>query len=172
MISLDVGCGYSPEHIKKAELGIDLEKGLCDVQASAYQIPFRSGSFQKIVMSHVLEHLTNFGMALDEVKRVLQPKGLLEIEVPNPYAFFRIKDTITGHGLRGEAEDHVASYCVENLRNIARLNGFEIQAITYIHSFWVEKELKKVSVAKRFFFKMVYKFKPSMRTIIKVTFKN
>lgn len=52
-------------------------------------LPYRDATFDKIVLSEVLEHLPDDAGALAEVVRVLKPGGLVAITVPNQdYPFF------------------------------------------------------------------------------------
>lgn len=168
---LDVGCGHCANHTKRGDVGIDLIKGLCDVQASAFDLPFAPASFDRVILSHVLEHLMNLGQALKEAKRVLVLGGLLEIEVPNPYTFFRIKDAILGKAIRGECGEHVATFCVEHLRNIAVLTKFQFKKVEYSNDLRLRKQIGQLSIFKRIIYNLIYKLNPSLQTAIKVTFQ-
>jgi SAM-dependent methyltransferase len=52
------------------------------VEGIVEQLPFGNETFSAVVMAHVLEHVPNVGWALAEVRRVLQPNGLLCVFVP------------------------------------------------------------------------------------------
>jgi len=81
--SLDIGCGFSKgEHKKKGEIGIDLNRGICDVVADAQNLPFRNEVFDKIVLYSVLEHLDNPLKCLRECVRVAKQNARFEIEIP------------------------------------------------------------------------------------------
>ena len=45
-------------------------------------IPFESNFFNRIIVTHVLEHLTDLPAALDAIQRVLAPGGLLSVVLP------------------------------------------------------------------------------------------
>ena len=45
-------------------------------------IPFENNFFNRVLATHVLEHLPNLPGALDEIKRVLAPGGLVSIVLP------------------------------------------------------------------------------------------
>jgi SAM-dependent methyltransferase len=45
-------------------------------------LPYESGSFDRVVVVHVLEHLPDLPGCLDEVRRVLKPGGLFSIVLP------------------------------------------------------------------------------------------
>jgi SAM-dependent methyltransferase len=67
--------------------GIDLSGpytvGDVDVlQADVTKLPFGGSSFDLVLCNSVLEHEPKFWLALDEMKRVLSPGGLLVIGVP------------------------------------------------------------------------------------------
>jgi len=44
--------------------------------------PFPDGYFDRVVIVHVLEHLCNLPAALDEIRRLLSPTGVLSVVVP------------------------------------------------------------------------------------------
>jgi SAM-dependent methyltransferase len=52
------------------------------VAASLTDIPIKSGSFDFILCSEVLEHIDDDASALDELRRVLAPGGWMLISVP------------------------------------------------------------------------------------------
>src|SRR5262249_31313720 len=51
--------------------------------ADAVRLPFPDDTFDKVVLSEVLEHLPDDRAALLEVRRVLKPGGVVAITVPN-----------------------------------------------------------------------------------------
>ena len=50
--------------------------------SDVYLLPYKDDTFNLIIMSEVLEHLSNPARALDEVQRILNPNGKLIITVP------------------------------------------------------------------------------------------
>jgi SAM-dependent methyltransferase len=60
----------------------DLKLKDSTVLADATRMPFRSGTFQMIVTSHVLEHIEHDRAALAEFDRILAPGGQAIIMVP------------------------------------------------------------------------------------------
>ena len=75
-----VGLDVDRDRLAWAEReGIDAELVLGDAE----DLPFADASFDKVLMSEVLEHLRDDRAALREVVRVLRPGGVLAISVPN-----------------------------------------------------------------------------------------
>jgi SAM-dependent methyltransferase len=84
------------------------------VECNVEKMPFEDNSFDIILMSHILEHCYNTGIALDEVKRVLSPNGILCIFVP-PHDDF----VCSGHVSMG--------WNLGQLMYVLLLNGFSVK---------------------------------------------
>ncbi len=110
---LDIGCGSKPyESIAGTGvsnwIGLDLATtpsgdSAADVYGSALSLPFGSCTFDTIVSTQVLEHVTQPEALLREAYRVLRPGGHLVLTAPQtnplheePNDFFRF----TCHGLK------------------------------------------------------------------------
>ena len=53
------------------------------MQGSVYKLPFENNSFDLVICSEVLEHLDNYHAAIEEIYRVLKPKGKFLPSVPS-----------------------------------------------------------------------------------------
>uniref|UniRef100_A0A6M3K2T0 Putative methyltransferase n=1 Tax=viral metagenome TaxID=1070528 RepID=A0A6M3K2T0_9ZZZZ len=82
---LDVGCGEGITTEKAGAIGMDLDQG--NVRGSAYALPFRQGAFGTVLFLEVIEHLSNYGRALQEIHRVLKQGGKIIVLFPNDRAF-------------------------------------------------------------------------------------
>jgi SAM-dependent methyltransferase len=80
MTSLDVGCGW--RHQKRGDVGLDVNRGVCDVVGDAENLPFRDGVFEKVCLYAVLEHLDNPVKCLRESARVAKVRASFEIVIP------------------------------------------------------------------------------------------
>jgi SAM-dependent methyltransferase len=82
-----VGADVDLRRLEKArqELGRPggAARGAAVLAADAGRLPFPDDTFDKIVLSEVLEHLPDDRAALLEVRRVLKPGGVIAITVPN-----------------------------------------------------------------------------------------
>jgi 2-polyprenyl-3-methyl-5-hydroxy-6-metoxy-1,4-benzoquinol methylase len=74
-----VGIDVSPDAVAHARTahGIEAE------QADIVDLPFEDGSFDVVVSFETIEHVAEPERALDELKRVLDPEGVLVISTPN-----------------------------------------------------------------------------------------
>lgn len=107
---LDLGCGTGRHTYAALErgahvVGVDLDRSLVgEVQemaaamlvsgdvpketaaaflcGDATRLPFATGSFDRVIVSEVLEHIPNDTQAMQEVARVLHPRGKAAISVP------------------------------------------------------------------------------------------
>ena len=102
-ITLDVGCGHKPyqhTYFSGAEkyVGLDYltDRSQPDIVGSATDIPLGDSSFDSVVCTEVLEHVSEPLLALREIYRVLRPGGHLILSTPMywprhevPYDYFR-----------------------------------------------------------------------------------
>jgi len=105
-VVLDLGCGpgyFSFEIAKIAQntVGVDMNekvigfapifsnrrKGLIFIVGMAENIPFSSNTFNKILMSSVLQMVKNDSIVLKECRRVLKKDGKIILSVPTDYIF-------------------------------------------------------------------------------------
>lgn len=61
------------------------DKGLDVIQSEAENLPYDSNFFDIVHSNHVFEHLGDPSKAIKEAFRVLKPKGMLFIEIPNQF---------------------------------------------------------------------------------------
>jgi len=115
---LDVGSGKSPyarliRYTRRVQIEIDARRRP-DVQASALSLPFREESFDSVLCTEVLEHLSDPQRAVNEIARVLKPGGVALISAPmgwalhyEPHDYFRfthygLQHLLSSSGLRAE----------------------------------------------------------------------
>ena len=86
---LDVGCGSRPYRgflDCRSYIGIDGSIQVKpDICAGSLNIPFKDSSFDSVVCTELLEHLKEPGECLEEIKRVLRPRGYLYLSVPQSW---------------------------------------------------------------------------------------
>jgi SAM-dependent methyltransferase len=94
-----------------ARASIDSRQSI--IGASLTAIPVRSSTFDLVLCTEVLEHIENDAAALDEIRRVLAPKGWLLITVPTPPAVYDPNHVREG-------------YSAEHLGGMLRARDFKI----------------------------------------------
>jgi SAM-dependent methyltransferase len=79
---LDLGCGDTTQY--PDNVGVDLLRhDAVSVRADLRrELPFATGSVDRVFTVHVLEHLLDFLPLLDECHRILRPGGILHILSP------------------------------------------------------------------------------------------
>jgi SAM-dependent methyltransferase len=98
---LDAGCGVGWGTMRlldagaRSAVGVDLDElalrsareragGAAEfVQGNLLDLPFQDDSFDLVVCFEAIEHVENPGLALDELRRVLGPGGVLAVSSPN-----------------------------------------------------------------------------------------
>jgi SAM-dependent methyltransferase len=101
----DIGCGEQPlraqiEGLGATYTGVDIEQNpqqTVEVVASITDLPLTENSFDTIICTEVLEHVSDTYTAFGELARVLRPGGHLVISVPfgyplheEPYDYVRL----------------------------------------------------------------------------------
>lgn len=132
-----VGLDSDPGRLRWAE-GVGVPARL--VQGDVEHLPFDVESFDKVLMSEVLEHLRDDGQALREAHRVLRPGGVLAVSVPHArYPFWwdpinAVWTRLGGGPIRqgpvvGIWTNHERLYEPEQLGRLARESGFEVEKL-------------------------------------------
>ena len=90
-VDLELGCGNRKRHADA--IGIDmLEYEAVDIVGDIESVleSFPAYSVENVYSYHCFEHLDNLDRVLDQLARVMKPKGELHVEVPhfsNPYYY-------------------------------------------------------------------------------------
>ena len=155
---LDSGCGHGfylralSELWQPCAVGVEYRQAWLDqgsrelagtgaqlVRGDICRLPFRAGSFDKAIMSEVLEHVPDDLKALREAHRVLRPGGVVAITVPHAnYPFLwdpvnKVLERLFGTHLPKEPlwlggiwADHYRLYTPTRLASVVEEAGFEV----------------------------------------------
>jgi SAM-dependent methyltransferase len=109
------------------------DTGITEVDVTA--IPFKEGTFDRIIMNHVLEHVPEDRLAMRELFRVLKPEGRLIGQHPVKWDRGETYEdsSITSPEERErhfEQHDHVRIYG-RDFEDRLRSVGFEVTAVDY-----------------------------------------
>ncbi|MGE5607623.1 MAG: class I SAM-dependent methyltransferase [Bacillota bacterium] len=113
------GTGLAMESYESDLEQLKTKYGIQIVECPADDMPFEDGSFDAVVMSHVLEHCPNVGAALAEAWRVLRDGGYLHVFVPA--SSIRV---VPGHVSVG--------WVVGQLMYVLLVAGFDVRAGKFI----------------------------------------
>ena len=163
-VTLDAGCGngrhswevYKKSHSSVVAFDIDMvcvkkNKYMLDslkeqkkiksnyhlLIANVTRLPFKAGSFDKIICSEVLEHIPEDQIAVDELVRVLSKDGVIGISVPHYFAE-SICWKLSGdyYGFPG---GHIRKYRTRQLLDLVDTAGLSVYTIRHkhaLHSFY------------------------------------
>jgi 2-polyprenyl-3-methyl-5-hydroxy-6-metoxy-1,4-benzoquinol methylase len=131
------GCRYARE-----ELGIEVKNAILETA----EIP--DGSFDVVLLNHVIEHLDNPLSTLREVNRVLKPGGHLVIETPR---YDTLSFKLLGHRERStNCIGHIYFFTTRTLKNVYEATGFEQVNLCYTgRSLTMQRLLWNVGVVSK-----------------------
>lgn len=129
----------------------DLNSPLADVKADICDLPFEDNTYDFILCNHVLEHIPNDTLAMQELYRILKPGGTAILQIPQD---LNREKTFEDNSITSQKErarifgqyDHVRVYgrdYFEKLRSI----GFEVEEVDYT-SRLTNQDIDKYRLAK------------------------
>jgi len=146
----DLGCGdgklgsmliaaghdVSGADISEAALESARQKGLriFKVNLEDYRLPFRDGEFDAVTACEIIEHIYDTDRFLQEIRRILKPRGILVITTPNTVSLGRRICYLLGRGdffepsLSGESAGHIRYFVKGTLADLLKSNGFKPEA--------------------------------------------
>ena len=99
-IAVDLGCGggsfnYMAHRCRILGIDVTLDQSRLKrngsridyVQSTSAEIPLCANSVDAVICNHTLEHFHHYENTLREIGRILKPKGLMWISVPNGFGF-------------------------------------------------------------------------------------
>ncbi|MGJ8743022.1 class I SAM-dependent methyltransferase [Polaribacter sp.] len=138
----------------------DLESPIADVKADICNLPFDDKAFDVVFCNHVLEHITDDTKAMQELFRVLKPKGMGIFQIPQDLSREKTfeDNTITDRKERTQIfgqYDHVRVYGKDYFNKL-RTIGFTVDEVNYTEKFSAEK-LAKYCLMKHEILPVCYK---------------
>ena len=117
------------------------------VQADICNLPFSDQQFDWVVCNHVLEHIPNDKIAMQEIYRVLKPGGTAILQVPlrldqDTFEDNRITDPKERAQVFGQY-DHVRIYG-KDYQNRLKQVGFTVKMLAYAEQLTLEEQTRYV----------------------------
>jgi ubiquinone/menaquinone biosynthesis C-methylase UbiE len=123
---LDIGCGngdiseHFAQHNEVSAVDVRDQRRPSSVQyafslVDGEKLSFLHASFDLVISHHVIEHVSNQGLHLEEIRRVLAPKGICYLATPNRTSPF----------MRGHVGNHHVLRYAQMLR-LFKEHGFQV----------------------------------------------
>lgn len=138
----------------------DLNSPLADVKADICNLPFENNMFDVILCNHVLEHIPNDTLAMQELYRILKPGGFAILQIPQD---LNREHTFEDNTIIDKKErtkifgqyDHVRIYGRDYFNKLRSI-GFTVEEVDYTTKF-TKQEIEKYSLAKNEIIPICYK---------------
>jgi dolichol-phosphate mannosyltransferase len=158
---LDAGCGSSLS-MQSLNHAVGMDRNYAKlrflrryqiplVNAGAFALPFKDGSFDCVISSQVIEHIRFDESVFSEMRRVLRTDGTLILDTPD-YAKigWRIIESIDSFLSPGERRDErITHYTLDQLREILARHGIVIEETAYIARSELILRCRKVEIEAR-----------------------
>ena len=136
---LDLGCntGYGSEILSRKSqktIGVDVSENAISISRKQYgqcnidfhlidgkKLPFNDNQFDVIISCQVIEHIIDYDIYINEIKRVLSPSGIVFFTTPN--AFLRLDP-----GMKPWNQFHVREFNHSELSSL--LNSYFVSVKT------------------------------------------
>ena len=159
-IALDAGCGFGRHSLEFISRGAQVYSMDMDMESlrktrfsltemkkqirnheiryfvhsgDALNLPFKDGSFDRIICSEVMEHVRDDDLACRELTRVLKKNGRIAITVPTIFSE-HVYDLLT-YEYYTSPGGHIRKYRPKELAAIMRRNGLEIYGVGFKHAY-------------------------------------
>jgi dolichol-phosphate mannosyltransferase len=142
---LDVGCGSSRiiGSLPHGSVAVDvLQRKLRYarkfdrwlVRATGFSLPFPDRSFSCVLCSQVIEHVPKASPIIGELLRVLAPGGRLVLGTPDydHWEWVVLEKAYRVAAPGGYADEHIAHYTFDELKNRLEREGLVLEAFRYI----------------------------------------
>ncbi len=150
---LEVGCGAGFETRRLLEhaevIGLDISplavaaarqavpRGRWACGAADVGLPFAHASFEAIYCCEVIEHLLDVRRALEEMRRVLAPGGLLFLSTPYHGMVKNLALALLGFERHFDpVGPHIRFFTVRSLTKLLRESGFRVEGVRCLGRFW------------------------------------
>lgn len=160
--------------ISKRVLGVDIQKewveklkkiGYDVVQGDVTTINLRE-KFDVIVAGELIEHLSNQGLFLENMKKHLKDEGLLILTTPNALQIPSYLMTYLRRERQKCREEHICLHTSDTIKVLAEKHSFDIVELWYYFGRPSKKGLKW-RLAK-IIFKFFPQFSPNLLAILKI----
>jgi ubiquinone/menaquinone biosynthesis C-methylase UbiE len=151
-VILDLGSGFGQSAIKAAKLarkviGVEIDTELIIVASRIVKekkiknvffvnanlerkLNFKNNYFDKVIFLDVLEHLDKREEILKEVRRILKPKGLLFVGVPNNQTSWKKLQRSVGINSFSDP-DHKIEFSENEIKHLLNKHHFKIKEFSY-----------------------------------------
>jgi SAM-dependent methyltransferase len=134
-----VGLDYEEAVLRFARSHLAARGALLN-RGDIHHLPYADASFDRVILSEVLEHLADDAGALQEIKRVMKPGAILAITVPHKHysGWFdplnRIAEGVFHHPIRrgpfgGIWANHLRLYLPDELLCLVEDAGFQVERL-------------------------------------------
>lgn len=155
-VVLDVGYAQNPSSYLKGDIyGVDI---VADEHPANYRevkrvdlndgcLPYPDDFFDAVAMGCVLAHVANSVQLLEEIHRVLKPRGILVLSSPNPHYYWEGVLNIFFHHFKhrvckAKSVAHFYSFSRYDVRTIGGRTGFTVE-----HEVGLSFRLVKTNIA-------------------------
>lgn len=101
--------------------------------------------YQAVIISEVLEHLTEDERVITAVRKVIEPGSLFLLTVPNIDRLDNKIQPLIGRRAKYMSDEHLREYCQDEICGLLSKSGFRTRKVDYVYlRFPKEDQIRKV----------------------------
>lgn len=106
-------------------------------------LPYDDNFFETVYLGELIEHVSNPGHVVKEIRRILKPEGVLIVDTPNAYNLMKLAKWILFRTENLGDPTHIILFTPGSLKSLLESNGFKIEILGEKNKLFLSQSLTR-----------------------------